>query len=1009
MAPAKPSRIGGATEVRPGRPTPMSFEYRGALKALRQVLAPRYALGARVARGGMAIVFQATDRRHARRVAVKVLHPALTDGMASERFAREIETVGRLTHPHIVPLIDSGIAGQLLYYIMPFLEEGSLAERIAREERLDVDEALRIAREVADALAHAHAAGLIHRDVKPSNVMMASGHALVSDFGLAHAVDLLSGERLTPTDVTVGTPWYMSPEQFQRAPALDPRSDQYSLACVVYEMLAGRPPFDGGQDLIAFQHCSLEPPPLSSLRPEAPFAITLALQRALSKLATDRFASVLDFAQALTSEIAPATAPGPVVTPTPNNLPRLATSFIGRENEIWACARLLDEHRLVTLTGLGGSGKTRLAIRLAERRLSAHAGGVWFVELAPVTDPSRVLQAVAGAIGARERPDRPLDEIVRERLGAGRMLLVLDNCEHVREPTAEVARSLIEACPELTVLATSREPLRVPGERVSPVPPLGVPPADLDLEVPSIANYEAVRLFVARATSVADDFRLGPANAAAVAHVCRTLEGVPLAIELAAARVRMLSVEEIRGMLVDRFRLVASAGPAAVERHQTLRAAIDWSYGLLDPAEQRMLRTLAVFRGGWSLAAATAVSGAADSFAALDLMTRLAEKSLLQLDRVEAGESRYRMLETVRLYADERLEAGGEAVDRHDLHLTYFLALAEAGSNAIWESTDQVLWLDRLNSDHANLLAALAWTEGSDQRGQKGLALALSLYRFWYTRGHYETARSALDRVLRAAGAQMPTWPRARALFSAGGIAIYQGRYSEARELYTQALGIWRELGATPGVASALLGLGIVNANEGRYDEARRSNRESLELYREAGDTRAMQRVLYNLGEVALWQGVWTEARGLFEESMAIERGRPSALTLGRVALVAVREGKPDLAAVPLDQALRLASELKAVNSGVAALDVTAELAARTGHSERAARLFGCAEALRDRSALLKDPGDCRQQAAVIEQVRSSLGDAAFTQAWARDRGLTLEAACASAVEWLGRAGARMG
>jgi predicted ATPase len=245
---------------------------------------------------------------------------------------------------------------------------------------------------------------------------------------------------------------------------------------------------------------------------------------------------------------------------------------------------------------------------------------------------------------------------------------VLDNCEHVRDSSAEVVRSLIEACPELTVLATSRESLRVPGEHVFPVPPLGVPPADPDLEIPAIANYEAVRLFVARATSVVDDFRLGPANAAAVADVCRTLDGIPLAIELAAARVRMLSVEEIRGMLTDRFRLVASAGPATVERHQTLRAAIDWSYELLTPAERRMLRALAVFRGGWSLAAATAVSAAADSFATLDLMTRLAEKSLLQLDRVEAGESRYRMLETVRLYADERLEAGGEAVDRHDLH-----------------------------------------------------------------------------------------------------------------------------------------------------------------------------------------------------------------------------------------------------------------------------------------------------------------------------------------------------
>jgi non-specific serine/threonine protein kinase len=971
------------------------------------VLAPRYVLGAKVGRGGMAIVFQATDRRHARRVAVKVLHPALSDGLASERFAREIESVSRLTHPHIVPLIDSGRAGHLRYYIMPFLEEGTLADRIAREQRLDVDEALRIAREIADALAHAHAAGLIHRDVKPSNVMMASGHALVSDFGLAHAIDFMSAERLTPTDVTVGTPWYMSPEQFHHVPDLDPRSDQYSLACVVFEMLAGQPPFSGGQDLIAFQHCSLEPPPLSSLRPEAPFAVTLALQRALSKLATDRFASVLEFAEALTAEAAPAPAPGPVATRTPHNLPRLATSFVGRENEIWSCARLLDECRLVTLTGLGGSGKTRLAIRLAERRLSAHLGGVWFVELASVHDPSRVLQAVAGAIGARERRDRPLREVVRERLGAGPMLLVLDNCEHVREESAEVARALIEDCSELTVLATSREPLRVPGERVFQVPPLGVPPADPDMEAPAIANYEAVRLFVARAASVVDDFRLSPANAAAVADVCRTLEGIPLAIELASARVRMLSVEEIRAMLADRFRLVASAGPAAVERHQTLRAAIDWSYELLDPEERRMLRALAVFRGGWSLAAATAVSAAADTFAALDLMTRLAEKSLLQLEGEKLGESRYRMLETVRLYARECLEAEGEADDRLDLHLTYFLAVAEAGKQAIWQGTDQALWLERLNSDHENLLAALTWTEGGEARAEKGLVLADALYRFWYTRGHYETARAALERALRGPGAQAPTTARARALFAAAGIAMYQGRHSEARDLYTRCLDTWRTLGDPRGVASALLGLGLVDAAEGRFHDARHANRESLELYRQAGDTHSMQFVLHNLGDVALWEGAWSEARGLFEQAMAIPSGdRPlTAVILGRLALVTAREGRPDQAGAPLGQALRLARELKAMNSGVAALDVAGELAARTGHGARAARLLGCADALRERAALLQDPGDRRQQASVVEELRATLGEAAFARAWALDRELTLDAACASALEWLGQMG----
>jgi non-specific serine/threonine protein kinase len=312
------------------------------------------------------------------------------------------------------------------------------------------------------------------------------------------------------------------------------------------------------------------------------------------------------------------------------------------------------------------------------------------------------------------------------------------------------------------------------------------------------------------------------------------------------------------------------------------------------------------------------------------------------------------------------------------------------------------LWLERLNTDHENLLAAVTWTEGNEARAEKGLVLADALYRFWYTRGHYETARATLERTLRAPGAQATTKARADALFAAAGIAMYQGRYSEARDLYTRCLATWRTLGAPRGVASALLGLGLVDAAEGRYHEARLSNRESLDLYRQAGDTHSMQYVLHNLGDVVRGESLVRGAHLLGRRCNPAGTGR-SPIMLGRLALVTVREGSLDRAAAPLGEALRLARELKAMNSGVAALDVAGELAARTGHGERAARLLGCADALRDRAALLQDPGDCRRQDAVVEELRATLDEAAFMRAWELDRELSLDAACASALEWLGQ------
>ena len=1007
MAPADRHSPGRPAEDRPTPEMPPAFEHRGALKALRQMLAPRYELHEEVARGGMATVYVADDRKHGRRVAVKVLHAHLAAAPGADRFLREINLVAALTHPNIVPLLDSGAAGELLYYVMPFFPEGSLADRIEREQRLTVVSALRLAREVADALDHAHSKGIIHRDIKPHNVMLAAGHAVVSDFGLARAVESAAGDRLTPSGINIGTPLYMSPEQFATDPKIDGRSDQYSLACVVYEMLAGRPPFaDGRRELIAYHHCSVEPPPLSAQRPDIPGAVIHALQRALAKAPGDRFATVGDFARALRIESRASDRTSAGAAP-PSHLPRPATSFVGRENEIWECTQRLESSRLLTLTGVGGAGKTRLALRLAERRLSRH-DGVWFVELASVTDGARVPQAVAIALGVREQPDRTLTRVILERIGESRALIVLDNCEHLRPACAEIVHALIEGCPRVTFLVTSREALGLPEEGVFRVPSLSVPPAEQGLDVSAIAPFESVRLFAARAAAAREGFRLSEGNAPAVAEICRRLEGIPLAIELAAARMRMLSAEEIRDKLDDRFRLVSSAraGAGAVSRHQTLRAAIDWSYGLLEAGEQRLLRSLAVFRGGWTFAAATAVcSDGGDSYAILDAMTRLADKSLLLIEAGEAVESRYHLLETVRLYAEETLQAEGESDSARGRHLEHFLSLAESGDQALWQGKEEAAWLDRLSRDHENLIAALAWAGLHEGSAATGLKLGASLYRFWYTRGHYETARTALEGILRSAGAQTPDAPRARALFAAGGIAVFQGRYAEARESYRQCLAIWRAIGNRRGAASALVGLGMVDSADRRYADARASNRESLAIYREVGDTRSVQIVLHNLGDVALCEDAWEEAHGLFDEALGLAREGDHrslmALTLGRLGLLSCRQGDPHNATTRLAESLGLVLELKAMDSGTETLEAAAELAFHLGAPERAARLFGVAEALRLEAGLPKEPGHRDQQAVVIEQVRARLGADAFAAAWASDRGLSLEAAARSVLDWL--------
>ncbi|CAG0996289.1 partial serine/threonine protein kinase, bacterial, partial [Anaerolineae bacterium] len=418
-----------------------------ALNRLGDALAGRYAIQREIGAGGMALVYLAEDVKHRREVAIKVLRPELGASIGTDRFLREIEIAARLSHPHILPLFDSGAAGDLLYYVMPYVTGESLRTKLQRDRQLPTEEALRLTREVANALGFAHQHGIVHRDIKPENILHADGIALVADFGIARALRTGRGagdgatSTLTVAGLALGTPAYMSPEQFV-ADDVDGRSDLYALGCVLFEMLAGQPPFVAPTaEALLRMHLMTDPRPLNELRPTAPLGIVRIVARALAKDPADRFPTAASFAEAIATVTSGGVTPAApdARSDTPTNLPHLRTRFIGRDRELAECARLLGETRLLTLTGIGGSGKTRLALRLAEVMLPTFPDGVWFIDFAPLVDGSHVAAATAAALGATESTDKSPLEAIQERLSGKRVLLVLDNCEHLLGEAAQLA------------------------------------------------------------------------------------------------------------------------------------------------------------------------------------------------------------------------------------------------------------------------------------------------------------------------------------------------------------------------------------------------------------------------------------------------------------------------------------------------------------------------------------------------------------------------------------------
>ena len=591
-----------------------------------------------------------------------------------------------------------------------------------------------------------------------------------------------------------------------------------------------------------------------------------------------------------------------------HNLPVQLTSFIGREWQMAEVKRLLGTTRLLTLTGFGGCGKTRLALQVAADLLEEYPEGVWWVELADLADPALVTEAIASALHVREEPGRPLLTTLSDYLREKRLLMVLDNCEHVVTACAPLARTLLRTCPRVQILATSREIFAIGGEFIWRVPPLSLPDPKHPPRNETVTQSEAVRLFVERAVAARPGFAVTAQNAPAIVRVCQQLDGIPLAIELAAAQVRALSVPEIAAHVTGDRHLLPG-GRRTVDRHQTLHAVMEWSYRLLSQPERILLRRLSVFAGSFTLESAEAIctdEGVADGDV-LDLLTGLIDKSLVIVDQ-QSGETRYRFLDTVRHYAREKLEESYESEKIHNRHRDWYIALAER-AEPLLQISEQ--WLDRLETEHSNLSGALDWCQQSTD-WVSALRLASALQRFWFVRGFWTEGRRWLEEGL-ANSKDAPLALRARALGAAGRLSQYQADYNRTLVLCEESLAISRTLDDKTGMANALTTLGNVLFERGDYSAARNVHEESLAYGREVGDRWTIGVSLLNLAAVVMHEGDYERARALCEESLSVfrevgdKRGR--ALALNVMGMIVHDQGDFGVARSLFEQALALQQE----------------------------------------------------------------------------------------------------
>ncbi|MFZ0954207.1 MAG: protein kinase [Candidatus Sulfotelmatobacter sp.] len=1041
----------------------------------------------RLGSGGMGVVYEAKDIRLGRLVALKFLPEKLVcDERALRRFEREARAASSLNHPNICTIHEVEEHDHQPVIVMELLDGVSLKQRI-QEGPISTDELLDFGIQTSDALESAHAKGIIHRDIKPGNMFIVGRRQMkILDFGLAKvcdahvAEDQSDEESLTLEGVIPGTTSYMSPEQV-RGEEIDARSDLFSLGVVLYEMATGQKPFVGKNRVLLMDAIlNAKPAPASKVNSSLPAALEAIIARTLEKKRDKRFQHAADICSALRqlkgeTEKAPTAVPNaapvmPNSRPAGNivarylareltairdrfwekpvtqletrsaNLPVQRTGFVGREKEIAAVKELLlrQDVRLVTITGPGGIGKTRLAVQVTSG-LVERFPATYFVPLSSLSDPVLIASTILQTLGIREAGGQSALEILKRNLqdsSSAPLLLLLDNFEHLVQAAPTVA-DLLASCPNLRIMVTSRAALHVYGEHEFPVPPLALPDPRSKPSVEVLSRCPAVALFAQRAIAAKPDFQLNRENAPVVAEICARLDGLPLAIELAAARVKVLSPSLMLARLASRLQLLTGGPRDLPQRQQTLRAAIDWSYELLTAAEQKLFRRLSVFAGGCNLEGVEAVCATKSdlNLDLLDGMASMVDKSLVQQVEPSKGESRFVMLDTIREYALEKLEASGEQPLTKRAHAAYCLVLAEE------EATEQSgaqgsEWQQRFALEHDNFRTALEWlTETGD--AEWGLRLATALFRFWEIREYLAEGRDRLGKLLRVAGAAVPTKARARALFAAGVLAGEQGDYASgdaligesqdiarqlgdkmgvavslnalavfacdrgdvaiARALFEEGLVLWRELGDQKAVARALSNLANVLKVQGDHDRARALHMECLSIFQGLGDRTGVAWSLNYQGDIARDQGATAAARTLYEQGLGIFRELNDrwgiAGTLADLGSLAREQGNYSSARSLYGESIKLFQELDHKRGVARLLECFACLAVVQLDAERSLRLAGAAAALRQNIGAPLTPAEQAKLEARLHAARKALTDMVGTKAWLEGWALPVEKA----------------
>ncbi len=996
-----------------------------------EILAP---LGA----GGMGEVYRARDNRLDRIVAIKVLPERLSQNSdLRQRLDREARVISKLSHPNICTLYDVGHQEGTDFLVMEFVEGKTLRDLLA-SSTLSMRRLISIAVQIAEGLAKAHESGIIHRDLKPENLMISPDVVKILDFGLAklgseeeELDDGTATTNLTGQGEILGTFRYMSPEQASGR-TLDFRSDQFSFGLVLYEMATGNHPFQRktpSQTLIAI--ITEEAKSISSLNPEVPPPLSWVVERCLAKEPEKRYFSTLDLVRDLTAirdRLSDLQSRRP--ESRTYNLPVLTTAFIGREKELAAVRQLLlrDDVRLVTVTGPGGIGKSRLAIEVARDVADHFSSGACLVPLAAVTDPHSIALVIAQTLGLRETPGVPPLETLTEyfrNLPESPFLLLIDNFEHVVSAAPTLAE-LLALAPNLKILATSRAPLHVYNEREFPLPPLAMPESRVLPPLDVLSKFPAISLFVQRAAAIKPDFELAEENAAAVTEICVRLDGLPLAIELAAARVKLLSPAAMLTRLASRLQLLTGGARDLPARQQTLRQAIDWSYDLLNEAEQKLFRRLSVFVGGCTLEAVESVCDTKQDLGldVLDGMSSMVDKSLIKQTEQADGEPRFVMLETLREYGLDKMAACGEKSQTKRAHAAYCLVLAEEAASENTDA-DHTRWLDRFDIEHDNFRAALDWLTENDQ-AEWGLRLGIALFRFWEMREHLTEGREGLGKLLKLPSAEAHPNSRLRALFIAGVLAAEQGDYvpSDAliresldlsrsmgdkrsiavslnalavnardqgellasHDLFSESLALWRELGDAPAVARALSNLANVSKLRGEYAQASDLYEECLSTFRALGDNSGLAWALNHQGDVASVRGDTAAARSLYERSLAtfwkINDRWGIAGSLADLGNLARDQGDYSTADSLYRESLGVFQELEHKRGIARLLEAFASSASAQADPERALRLAGAAAALRQSIGTPLTAAEQAKLERALAPARSALSTSAGRTAW---------------------------